>query len=55
MFWYERVLTDDDVHAALLGPIRQYFTQNGQLMKLTKLDGYESWLDFGGGPVPSFP
>jgi len=54
VFWYQNVLTDDDVHSALLGPIRQYFTQNGQLMKLTKIDDYSFKLDFG-GPVPSFP
>jgi len=53
-FWYDHVLTDNDVHGALLGPIRQIFTFGGQLLKFTKIDDYSFKFEFG-GPNPSFP
>jgi peptide/nickel transport system substrate-binding protein len=54
VFWYENILADDDVHSALTGPIRQVFTFNGQLIKLSKIDEYSFKIDFP-GPNPSFP
>ena len=52
-FWYDHVLTDDDVHA-VINPVRQVFTFGGQLMKFTKIDDYSFKFEFG-GPNPSFP
>lgn len=53
-FWYDHVLTDDDVHSALLGPIRQYFSVGGRLMAFEKVDDVTFKLQFA-GPFPSFP
>ena len=53
-FWYDHVLTDNDVHSALLGPIRQYFTVGGEMMKFEKVDDFTFKFIFA-GPIPSFP
>jgi peptide/nickel transport system substrate-binding protein len=53
-FWYDHLLTDDDVHGALLGPIRQYFTVGGKMMNFVKVDDYTFRFEFA-GPIPSFP
>ena len=48
------MLTDDDVHGALLGPIRQFFTVGGKMMNFIKVDDYTFKFEFA-GPIPSFP